>query len=142
MGVVKRAGDGFGVLRIVDVADTWVFAGKVGGVAALMNLVGMGDLLARDAGCGCSRGGGGIASRWTRCTVAETNNLVGPIKTKADYDRALARIDELMSAKLGTPEGDELDALATLLDAYESEHFPMDAPDPLANIEFQRDQQG
>jgi HTH-type transcriptional regulator / antitoxin HigA len=53
---------------------------------------------------------------------------VHPIRTEQDHDRALARIDELMGAKFGSPEGDELDILAALLDAHEAEHFPMDAP--------------
>jgi len=54
----------------------------------------------------------------------------------------LARIDELMGAKFGTPEGDELDILATLVDAYEEKHFPMDAPDPVSAIQFRMEQQG
>jgi len=54
----------------------------------------------------------------------------------------LERIDELMSAKANTPEGDELDVLATLVDAYESEHFPIDAPDPISAIEFLMEQKG
>lgn len=73
-----------------------------------------------------------------------TSNViqVRPIRTKADYDAALHRIDELMSAKAGTPEGDELDVLATLVDAYEEKHFPMDAPDPVTAIQFRMEQQG
>ena len=67
---------------------------------------------------------------------------VRPIRTEADHDAALHRIDELMSAELNTPEGDELDVLATLVDAYESEHFPMDAPDPITAIEFLMEQKG
>ncbi len=47
-----------------------------------------------------------------------------------------------MSAVPGTPEGDELDVLATLVDAYESKHYPMDAPDPIAAIEFRMEQLG
>jgi len=54
----------------------------------------------------------------------------------------LERIDELMSAKLDTPEGDELDILVTLVDAYEEKHFPMDAPDPVSAIQFRMEQQG
>jgi HTH-type transcriptional regulator/antitoxin HigA len=65
---------------------------------------------------------------------------IRPIHSEADYDAALQRIDELMSAKANTPEGDELDVLATLVDAYESEHFPIDAPDPIAAIEFLMEQ--
>lgn len=67
---------------------------------------------------------------------------IRPIRTEQDHDEALARIDELMSAKAGTPEGDELDVLATLVDAYESKHFPMDAPDPVTAIQFRMEQQG
>jgi HTH-type transcriptional regulator/antitoxin HigA len=67
---------------------------------------------------------------------------VRPIHTEEDHDAALARIDELMSAKFGTPEGDELDVLVTLVDAYETKHFPMDAPDPVVAIEFMMEQQG
>jgi len=65
---------------------------------------------------------------------------VRPIHTEPDYDAALHRIDELMSAEANTPEGDELDILATLVDAYESEHFPMDAHDPITAIEFLMEQ--
>ena len=67
---------------------------------------------------------------------------VHPIRTEQDYDRALERIDELMSAKLDTSEGDELDILATLVSAYEEKHFPMDAPDPVSAIQFRMEQQG
>jgi HTH-type transcriptional regulator/antitoxin HigA len=47
-----------------------------------------------------------------------------------------------MSAKPGTDEGDELDVLATLVDAYEAEHFPMDSPDPVEAIRFRMEQLG
>jgi HTH-type transcriptional regulator/antitoxin HigA len=67
---------------------------------------------------------------------------IRPIRTEKDHDEALARIDQLMTAKLGTPEGDELDVLVTLVDAYETEHFPMDAPDALTAIQFRMEQQG
>ena len=65
-----------------------------------------------------------------------------PIKTKADYARAMAEIEELWGAKSGTPEGDRLDILATLVDAYESQHYPMDPPDPIEAIKFRMEQQG
>jgi HTH-type transcriptional regulator/antitoxin HigA len=65
-----------------------------------------------------------------------------PIRTEADYDAALAEIEKLWGSKLGTPEGDRLDILATLVDAYESEQFSMDPPDPIAAIKFRMDQQG
>ena len=65
-----------------------------------------------------------------------------PIRTKADYEQALAEIERLWGAKSGTPKGDRLDVLATLIDAYESEHFPMDPPDPIEAIKFRMEQQG
>lgn len=65
-----------------------------------------------------------------------------PIRTKADYKRALAELEHLWGAKSGTPEGDRLDVLATLLDAYETEHCPMDPPDPIEAIKFRMEQQG
>ena len=65
-----------------------------------------------------------------------------PIRTKADYKRALAKVERLWGAKSGTPEGDRLDILATLIDAYETEHYPMDPPDPVEAIKFRMEQQG
>ncbi len=65
-----------------------------------------------------------------------------PIRTDADTESALAEIDRLWGAKAGTPEGDRLDVLATLIDAYEGEHHPVDPPDPIEAIEFRMDQQG
>jgi len=65
-----------------------------------------------------------------------------PIRTKADYKRALADVERLWGAKGGTPEGDRLDVLATLIDAYETEHYPMDPPDPVEAIKFRMEQQG
>lgn len=65
-----------------------------------------------------------------------------PIRTKADYERALAEVERLWGAESGTPEGDRLDVLATLLDAYEAEHYPMDPPDPVEAIKFRMEQQG
>ena len=62
------------------------------------------------------------------------------IKTEKDYDLTLSRIDELMDAKQGTPEADELELLATLVEMYEEEHFPMDLPDPVEAIRFRMDQ--
>jgi HTH-type transcriptional regulator/antitoxin HigA len=56
-----------------------------------------------------------------------------PIRTEADYNAALAEAERLWGAKCGTPEGDRLDALATLIDAYEAQHYPMDPPDPPRN---------
>jgi HTH-type transcriptional regulator/antitoxin HigA len=49
---------------------------------------------------------------------------IKPVKTKADYRAALEEIESLMTAKTNTPEGDRLDVLATLVEAYERTHFP------------------
>ena len=61
---------------------------------------------------------------------------IRPIRNSSDHESALKRIEALMSAQYGTAEGDELDILATLVDAYEREHFPIDAPDPVDVITF------
>lgn len=61
---------------------------------------------------------------------------IQPIKTKADYRAALAEVDGLMSAKLGTADGDKLDVLVTLIEAWESRHFPMGLHDPAEAIKF------
>ena len=65
-----------------------------------------------------------------------------PIKTRADYAAAMAEMKGLWGAKSGTPEGDRLDILATLVDTYESQHYPMDPPDPIEAIKFRMEQQG
>src|ERR1700733_12833603 len=73
-----------------------------------------------------------------------TNNgmPIHPIRTEEDHAAAIARIGELMGAAQDTPAGEELDILATLVDAYESKHHVIDAPDPVAAIEFRMEQQG
>jgi len=65
-----------------------------------------------------------------------------PIRTEADYDAALAEVEQLWGAKSGTPEGDRLDVLATLIEVYEEKHHPMDPPDPIEAIRFRMEQQG
>jgi HTH-type transcriptional regulator / antitoxin HigA len=67
---------------------------------------------------------------------------IKPIRTEADCEAALARIDALMDAKAGTPAGEELDVLTDLVDLYESRHMPMGLPSPVAAIEFRMDQAG
>jgi HTH-type transcriptional regulator / antitoxin HigA len=65
-----------------------------------------------------------------------------PIRTEADYEAALVEVERLWGAPSGTPDGDRLDVLATLIDAHESERFPMDPPDPIDAIRFRMEQQG
>ena len=67
---------------------------------------------------------------------------VKPIRSEADYEAALAEIERLWGARSGTPESDRLNVLATFVDAYESEHDPIDPPDPIEAIKFRMDQQG
>ncbi len=67
---------------------------------------------------------------------------VAPIRTKRDHRRALKEIEGLMDAKRGTPEGDRLDVLVTLVEAWEAKHYPIDLPDPVAAIEYHMEQQG
>lgn len=64
------------------------------------------------------------------------------IKTEEDYQKALARIEELMDAEAGTPEGDELELLSTLAGLYEEKQYPISLPDPVEAIKFRMDQMG
>ena len=73
--------------------------------------------------------------------MTKTAMQIRPIKTVEDYRAAVGRIEELMSATPDSPEGDELDVLATLVDAYEAKHHTIDAPDPIAAIQFRMEQQ-
>ena len=67
---------------------------------------------------------------------------IKPIRTKADYRTALKEIESLMTAKANSPEGDRLDVLTTLVEAYERTHFPMDLPDAVDAIKFRMEQSG
>ena len=67
---------------------------------------------------------------------------IKPIKSEADYDAALTAIDRLMGATPGTAEGDELDILVTLVEAYEAAHWPIEAPDPISAIEHVMEARG
>jgi HTH-type transcriptional regulator/antitoxin HigA len=65
-----------------------------------------------------------------------------PIRPEADYEAALEEIDRLMDAEPDTPKGDRLDILATLVEAYEARHHPIEAPDPIAALEYFMEQRG
>jgi HTH-type transcriptional regulator / antitoxin HigA len=67
---------------------------------------------------------------------------IKPLRTHADHERALHEIERLWGARTGTADGDRLDVLATLAEAYEREHFPIDPPDPIDAIRFRLEQQG
>lgn len=62
------------------------------------------------------------------------------IKTQTDYRRALQRIDQLMDARKGTAQGDELELLTVLVELYEKQRFPIDLPDPVDAIRFRMEQ--
>jgi HTH-type transcriptional regulator / antitoxin HigA len=64
------------------------------------------------------------------------NAATKPIKSNEDYQSALLRIESLMDAEEGTPELDELEMLASLVELYEDQHFPIDLPDPIEAIRF------
>ena len=67
---------------------------------------------------------------------------IKPVRTKADHRAALKQIESLMNARANTPEGERLDVLVTLVEAYERKHFPMDMPDPVEAIKFAMEQRG
>jgi HTH-type transcriptional regulator / antitoxin HigA len=66
---------------------------------------------------------------------------IRPVKSQQDHRAAIARIEQLMGAAAGSPEAEELDVLATLVDAYEAKHHLIDPPDPIAAIRFRMEQQ-
>ena len=74
--------------------------------------------------------------------MTSTGIRIHPIRTESDHERAVVRIAELMGAAPGSHEGDELDVLATLVDAYEAKHHAMEAPDPVTAIQFRMEQRG
>lgn len=65
-----------------------------------------------------------------------------PIKTQAEYDTVLAQIDRLMDAPENSVEADHLELLSILVEAYEAEHYPIDATDPIEAIKFRMEQAG
>lgn len=65
---------------------------------------------------------------------------IKPIRSRRDYEAALKAAEKLMSAKRNSPEGDALDVLVTLIEAYEAKHFPLDLPDPVEAIKFAMEQ--
>src|SRR5882762_264194 len=67
---------------------------------------------------------------------------IRPIRTKADYRKALKDAERLWDADPGTPEGDLVDVLVTLIQAYEARHYPIEAPDPIAAVAFMMEQKG
>ncbi len=67
---------------------------------------------------------------------------IRPIRTEADSERGLRRVEALWGAAKGSPEGDELEVLVTLIEAYERQAYPMDLPTPIDAIKFRLEQKG
>ena len=67
---------------------------------------------------------------------------IKPIKSKRDYRRVLKEIEGLMNAKRNTPDGDRLDVLVALVEAWEARHYPLDLPDPIEAIKYHMEQRG
>jgi HTH-type transcriptional regulator/antitoxin HigA len=64
------------------------------------------------------------------------------LKTEKDYEDALERLDQIFDAPENTPEGDEAELLSILIEKYEDEHYPIEAPDPIEAIKFRMEQMG
>src|SRR5260370_20232843 len=64
------------------------------------------------------------------------------IKTEAEYQATLARIEKIFDAKPGTTKGDELELLLLLVETYEDKAYPIDTPDPIAALRFRMEQEG
>src|SRR5438477_7495116 len=67
---------------------------------------------------------------------------IRPVKSESDYSEALHRVEALWGSAPGTSEGDELDVLVPLIEAYEREHYAIDLPSPIDAIKFRLEQEG
>lgn len=67
---------------------------------------------------------------------------MGIIKTEEEYNKALARMNEIFHAPKDSPEGDEAELLMLLIEKYEEDHYPIEAPDPVEAIKFRMEQLG
>jgi HTH-type transcriptional regulator/antitoxin HigA len=67
---------------------------------------------------------------------------IAPIKNQRDYRRVLQEVEGLMAARRNTPEGDRLDVLVTLVEAWEQKHYPLDLPDAIEAIKYHMEQAG
>src|SRR5258708_102019 len=77
-----------------------------------------------------------------RSTLRRCEMSIRAIRSEADYEAALTRINDLMDAEVGTPEGEELDVLTDLVELYEAKHVPMGFPSPLGAIRLRMEQSG
>ena len=83
-----------------------------------------------------------VVKIFSRGTLRNFWMNIKPIRNKADYQNALERLELIFDAKRDTKEGDELEILAMVVDNYETEHFPIEMPDPIAAIKFRMEQMG
>lgn len=67
---------------------------------------------------------------------------INPIRTEEDYQNTLSEIESLMMSEINTPEGERLDVLVTLVEAYEQKNYPLEMPDPIEAIKFEMEQKG
>lgn len=67
---------------------------------------------------------------------------IKPIRTEKDYEEVLTQIDAIFDAQPGTPDGDLLEMLTLLVEAYEEQHYPITPPDPISAIEFHAERLG
>ncbi len=65
---------------------------------------------------------------------------IKPIRTEADYQQALERLEVIFDAKIGTPESDEADILGLLIDEFEKKHYPIETPDPIEAIKIRMEE--
>ena len=70
------------------------------------------------------------------------NMNIKVIKTEADYQKALKRLEVIFEAPIDSPEGDEAEILSILIEKYEDKHYPIDPPDPIEAIKFRMEQMG
>jgi HTH-type transcriptional regulator / antitoxin HigA len=67
---------------------------------------------------------------------------IRPIKTEADYEAALALVEQVFAAQPGTPAGDQLEVLTTLVEAYEAQHYPIPTPHPIEVLQYWMESRG
>jgi HTH-type transcriptional regulator/antitoxin HigA len=92
--------------------------------------------------CRQSGGDGGTHYSPAFSELMEREMQITPIKSQRDYKRVLKEIEGLMMAKRNTPEGDRLDVLVTLVEAWEAKHYPLELPDAVEAIKYHMEQQG
>lgn len=84
----------------------------------------------------------GTHKDYDKINLNEVEMDIRPIRTDEDHAAALREIEGLMAAEAGTPEGDRLDILVTLVEAYEKRRWPVGLPDPVEAIRFMMEQKG